>query len=80
MQIVSAVALAQYETAWAAILVASMLGIAFYAAVALVERLALSWHPSDRGTVTDRSDPRRAHEETKVVRRTVGVLRCRGER
>jgi NitT/TauT family transport system permease protein len=50
VQIVSAVALAQYETAWAAILVASLLGIAFYASVALVERVALSWHPSTRGT------------------------------
>ena len=44
-----AVAVAQYETAWAAILVASLLGIAFYAAVALAERLVLSWHPSVRG-------------------------------
>ena len=35
--------------AWAAILVASVLGIAFYGAVALAERLRLSWHPSDRG-------------------------------
>jgi len=49
VQIVSAVSLAQYETAWAAILVASVLGIAFYAAVALVERVALSWHPSIKG-------------------------------
>jgi NitT/TauT family transport system permease protein len=48
VQIVSAVSLAQYETAWAAILVASVLGIAFYAAVALVERFALTWHPSIR--------------------------------
>jgi NitT/TauT family transport system permease protein len=38
-----------FEEAWAAILVASVLGIAFYAAVALVERVALSWHPSIRG-------------------------------
>ncbi len=37
-----------FEEAWAAILVASMLGIAFYAAVAVVERLALTWHPSTR--------------------------------
>jgi NitT/TauT family transport system permease protein len=51
VQIVSAVSLAQYETAWAAILVASVLGIAFYAAVALVERLVLSWHPSIRAGV-----------------------------
>jgi NitT/TauT family transport system permease protein len=38
-----------FEEAWAAILVASMLGIAFYAAVTLVERLTLRWHPSTRG-------------------------------
>jgi len=50
VQIVSAVSLAQYETAWAAILVASVLGIGFYAAVALAERFALSWHPSIRKT------------------------------
>jgi NitT/TauT family transport system permease protein len=37
-----------FEQAWAAILVASLLGIAFYAAVAVVERLATSWHPSAR--------------------------------
>ncbi len=49
VQIISAVSLAQYETAWAAILVASVLGIAFYASVALVERFALRWHPSTRG-------------------------------
>lgn len=48
VQIVSSVSLAQYETAWAAILVASGLGIAFYATVALVERLVLGWHPSIR--------------------------------
>ena len=50
VQIVSAVSLARYETAWAAILVASMLGIGFYATVALAERFALSWHPSIRRT------------------------------
>jgi NitT/TauT family transport system permease protein len=38
-----------FEEAWAAILVASVLGILFYAAVALIERLAMSWHPSIRG-------------------------------
>ena len=49
VQIVQAVSLAQYETAWAAILVASVLGLAFYASVAAVERYALRWHPSTRG-------------------------------
>jgi NitT/TauT family transport system permease protein len=38
-----------FEEAWAAILVASVLGIAFYGAVALAERVVLSWHPSVRG-------------------------------
>jgi NitT/TauT family transport system permease protein len=38
-----------FTEAWAAILVASILGIAFYAAVAAVERLTMSWHPSSRG-------------------------------
>jgi NitT/TauT family transport system permease protein len=38
-----------FDQAWAAILVASVLGILFYGAVALVERLAMSWHPSIRG-------------------------------
>jgi NitT/TauT family transport system permease protein len=51
VQIVSAVSVAQYETAWAAILVASMLGIAFYATIAVAERLVLSWHPSIRAGV-----------------------------
>ncbi|GIU93628.1 MAG: ABC transporter permease [Gaiellaceae bacterium] len=51
VMIVSSVSLAQYETAWAAILVASVLGIAFYGAVALVERLVLGWHPSIRAGV-----------------------------
>jgi NitT/TauT family transport system permease protein len=37
-----------FEEAWAAIVVASLLGIAFYAAVALVERLTMTWHPSAR--------------------------------
>jgi NitT/TauT family transport system permease protein len=50
VQIQSSVALGQFETAWAAILVASILGIAFYAAIALAERFALSWHPSIRST------------------------------
>ncbi len=37
-----------FEHAWAAIVVASVLGILFYAAVAIVERLAMRWHPSTR--------------------------------
>ena len=37
-----------FEHAWAAIVVASVLGILFYAAVAIVERLMMGWHPSAR--------------------------------
>lgn len=37
-----------FDQAWAAIVVASVFGIAFYAAIALVERLSLTWHPSTR--------------------------------
>jgi NitT/TauT family transport system permease protein len=37
-----------FEEAWAAIVVASVLGIAFYAAVALVERVTMTWLPSAR--------------------------------
>lgn len=42
-------ALFRFDTAWAAIGVASVLGIAFYLAIALAERLTMSWHPSARG-------------------------------
>ena len=35
----------QFEKAWAEIVVASLLGIGFYLAVALVERFALRWQP-----------------------------------
>jgi NitT/TauT family transport system permease protein len=37
-----------FEHAWAAIVIASMIGILFYAAVAITERLAMRWHPSTR--------------------------------
>ncbi len=46
--ILSAVALSRYEIGWAAILVASIVGLAFYATISVVERYALSWHPSVR--------------------------------
>jgi NitT/TauT family transport system permease protein len=39
-----------FTEAWAAIMVASILGIAFYAAVAAVERLTMGWHPSARAS------------------------------
>ena len=48
-QIRNASALFDFETAWAAIVVASMFGIAFYAAVALAERRLMRWHESTRG-------------------------------
>ena len=37
-----------FEHAWAAIVVASVLGILFYGTVSLAERLAMRWHPSAR--------------------------------
>jgi NitT/TauT family transport system permease protein len=48
VQILSAVSLAQYETAWAAILITSLMGLAFYGAVAFAERLILRWDPATR--------------------------------
>jgi NitT/TauT family transport system permease protein len=52
IRIKNSAALFDFETAWAAILVASILGIAFYVAVALLERLALQWDPTrqERGS------------------------------
>lgn len=38
-----------FEEAWAGIVVASVIGVLFYGAVALVERRVMSWHPSLRG-------------------------------
>ena len=48
IQIRSSVGLSQFEYAWAAILVASILGLLFYGAISLVEHFALRWHPSSR--------------------------------
>lgn len=48
VQIQSSVALSRYEVAWAAILVASVLGIALYTAMAMLERIVVRWHPSAR--------------------------------
>jgi NitT/TauT family transport system permease protein len=42
-------ALSVFDVAWAAIVVASVLGVGFYLAVAAVERFAIRWHPSVRG-------------------------------
>jgi NitT/TauT family transport system permease protein len=48
----NSVALFDFETAWAAILVASILGVLMYVAVSLAERFALQWDPTrqERGT------------------------------
>jgi NitT/TauT family transport system permease protein len=48
----NAVSLFDFETAWAAILTASILGVGMYVAVSLVERFALQWDPTrqERGT------------------------------
>ena len=46
IQIKSASALFNFETAWAAILVACILGMSFYLAIALVERIVTRWYPS----------------------------------
>lgn len=48
IQIRSSVGLSQFEYAWAAILVASILGLLFYGAISVVEHFALRWHPSWR--------------------------------
>ena len=52
IQIKNSAALFDFTTAWAAIMVASILGIAFYAAVAALEGLVLKWDPTrqERGT------------------------------
>lgn len=49
IQIREKVGISDYEYSWAAIIVASLVGIAFYAAVAIGERFVLSWHPAVRG-------------------------------
>jgi len=46
VQIKNSASLFQFELAWAAILVACLLGIAFYLAVALAERIVTRWQPA----------------------------------
>jgi NitT/TauT family transport system permease protein len=46
--IVNKASLFVFDQAWAAIVVASLLGVGFYLAVGLVERFALRWHVSSR--------------------------------
>lgn len=48
VQIQSAVALSRYELAWAAIVVASILGSVLYGSVAAAERAVVRWHASAR--------------------------------
>ena len=48
VQILQSVSQAQYATAWAAILIISLLGIAFYGLIALAERMTLRWDPAAR--------------------------------
>jgi len=38
-----------FDEAWAGIVLASVVGILFYASVAVVERMTMGWHPSVRG-------------------------------
>jgi NitT/TauT family transport system permease protein len=49
VQIKNSASLFQFETAWAAIVVACLLGIAFYLAVALAERFVTRWQPAPGG-------------------------------
>jgi NitT/TauT family transport system permease protein len=42
--------ISQYDVAWAGILVASVLGIALYAAVVVAERVVVRWSPESRGS------------------------------
>ena len=48
--IVESAAFLRFSTAWAAIIIAAALGIAFYLAISAVERAAMPWHASVRGT------------------------------
>jgi NitT/TauT family transport system permease protein len=49
IQILSSTQIFDFETAWAAIMVASILGIAFYGVIAVAERVVLRWNPSLTG-------------------------------
>lgn len=52
IQIKNAAALFRFEYAWAAIVVACVLGICFYLAVVAVERVVMRWHPATHGART----------------------------
>jgi NitT/TauT family transport system permease protein len=49
VQIENSVTLFDLPLAWAAIVVASSMGIAFYALIGVVERFTMAWHPSAHG-------------------------------
>jgi NitT/TauT family transport system permease protein len=49
IQIKSDAALFAFDQAWAAIMVACVLGLLFYLSIALVERLTMGWQPPSRG-------------------------------
>ena len=49
VQIENSVALFDLPLAWAAIVVASGLGIAFYVLIGVVERFTMGWHPAVQG-------------------------------
>ena len=69
VQIQNAAALFQFETAWAAILVACLFGIGFYLAVALAERLVVRWYAIDRSaseTGTNREKDRHTTKEERM--------------
>jgi ABC-type nitrate/sulfonate/bicarbonate transport system permease component len=38
-----------FEVTWAAIIVASVVGIAMYLLIVAIERVAIPWHPAVRG-------------------------------
>ncbi len=52
IQIKNAAALFRFEYAWAGIVVACVLGICFYLAVVLLERIVMHWHPATHGART----------------------------
>jgi NitT/TauT family transport system permease protein len=49
VQIENSVTLFDLPLAWAAIVVASVLGISFYVLIGVVERFTMGWHPSAHG-------------------------------
>ncbi len=46
-------ALFRFENSWAAIIIASVVGITFYVVISLIERFAIPWHASVRNSAED---------------------------